>query len=168
MLTEAASTSAAAEPVWTRANAAHRLFSPLATPAERLVAVMVAAGVLAVLIFAGRLMPAPVGHGTHQQLGLPPCGWLLATGRPCPTCGMTTAFVHAARGELGSAFRTQPFGAFLAVALAGVFWISLTVAVGGARSGAACGKLLSPRILWLVAGLWAASWVYTLATWPGA
>src|SRR5436309_15713317 len=28
---------------------------------------------------------------THCQLGLPPCSFKLMTGKPCPSCGMTTS-----------------------------------------------------------------------------
>jgi hypothetical protein len=56
------------------------------------------------------LEPSPTGMGTHTVLGLPPCGMLLATGHPCPTCGVTTSFVLAAHGRFGDAFVNQPFG----------------------------------------------------------
>ncbi|MCA9610613.1 MAG: hypothetical protein KC619_33690, partial [Myxococcales bacterium] len=41
-------------------------------------------GPLAVLVTAAMLTPSPEGHGTHTQLGLPPCGFLVYTGYPCP------------------------------------------------------------------------------------
>ena len=64
------------------------------------------------------LEPSPTGHGTHTQLGLPPCMTMELFGVPCPGCGVTTAAAWAARGELGTALRTQPFGALAALALA--------------------------------------------------
>jgi hypothetical protein len=73
-------------------------------------------GCLAVLGLAAYLTPDPSGVGTHRQLGFPTCGLVLTTGLPCPTCGMTTAFAHAVRGHLPTAFATQPFGAALALA----------------------------------------------------
>jgi hypothetical protein len=36
------------------------------------------------------------------------CGLRTLTGYPCPTCGVTRAFVRTARFELGSAFRVNP------------------------------------------------------------
>jgi hypothetical protein len=42
---------------------------------------------LGVLVMVGvglYLSPDPAGHGTHQQLGLPPCTIHFLTGRPCP------------------------------------------------------------------------------------
>src|SRR5690606_14592168 len=54
----------------------------------------------AVLVLARMLEPDARGHGTHEQLGLPPCGFLELTGVPCPGCGLTTAFAHLARADL--------------------------------------------------------------------
>lgn len=68
------------------------------------------AGPLAVLITAALLTPAGEGHGTHTQLGLPPCGFLVYTGYPCPGCGLTTAFTHMIRLEVLGAFSANPFG----------------------------------------------------------
>jgi hypothetical protein len=131
---------------------------------ERTVAFLVALGTLTVLILAARLTPDPAGHGTHEQLGLPPCAFLAATGHPCPTCGMTTAFSHTAHLHLAAAFRTNPFGALLALGTAVAFWASLHVALLGSRIGRVCGRLLRPGVLWVLAGLWLLSWVYTLST----
>jgi hypothetical protein len=72
-----------------------------------------ALGCLAVLAVAAMLEPDVRGHGTHVQLGLPPCGFLLLTGAPCPGCGLTTAFAHAIRGDLGPAAVANPFGLLL-------------------------------------------------------
>jgi Protein of unknown function (DUF2752) len=57
-----------------------------------------------------QLEPSPAGHGTHVQLGLPPCGFLALTGLPCPGCGLTTSFVHLLRGELSAAALANPLG----------------------------------------------------------
>jgi hypothetical protein len=141
--------------------------APATIPAvERLLAGSVAAGCLTLLIVAASLTPDAAGHGTHQQLGLPPCGWLLATGYPCPTCGMTTAFAASAEGNFLTAFVTQPIGALLAVATAVVFWIALHIAAFGSRLGSVVARLWRPRWLWIFAGAWAASWAYKIATWP--
>lgn len=64
----------------------------------------------ATLVIARLLPPSPRGVGTHQQLGLPPCFFLKLTGLPCPSCGLTTSFAHAARLHFYQAFLTQPFG----------------------------------------------------------
>ena len=71
------------------------------------------------------LKPDAAGTGTHQQLGLPPCGWLHMTGCPCPMCGCTTAVSHFAHGQFLASFLTQPFG--FAVGLLAAVLIPLTV-----------------------------------------
>jgi hypothetical protein len=72
----------------------------------------------ATLIIARLLQPSPVGVGTHQQLGLPPCPFLAFTGWPCPACGLTTCFAYAAHLDFRLAFLAQPFGFVL-------FWLTL-------------------------------------------
>lgn len=59
------------------------------------------------------LTPSPSGVGTHEQLGLPPCGFLAVTGKPCPACGLTTAFAHLAHLELVASLRAHPVGLVL-------------------------------------------------------
>lgn len=68
---------------------------------------------LAVVITATTLTPAPEGHSTHMQLGLPACGFLEYTGIPCPGCGLTTCFTHMVRFEFVGATRANPFGVML-------------------------------------------------------
>lgn len=70
------------------------------------------------------LKPAEGGIGTHRQLGLPQCGWIFAADIPCPTCGMTTAWSHTVRGDLKTAFMTQPLGMLLAL-------VTLLIAICG-------------------------------------
>ncbi|MEM9191666.1 MAG: DUF2752 domain-containing protein [Myxococcota bacterium] len=67
----------------------------------------------AVFYTAATLTPSLEGHGTHTQLGLPPCGFLVMTGLPCPGCGLTTCFSHMVRGEFLSATAANPFGVML-------------------------------------------------------
>lgn len=43
-----------------------------------------------------------------------PCAFKAALGIPCPTCGMTHAFVHLAHGQVAAAFAASPAGALLA------------------------------------------------------
>lgn len=59
--------------------------------------------------------PDPRGFGTHEQLGMPPCQFLVWTGIPCPGCGVTTSVALAAQGEFVASFRNQPFGLFAAI-----------------------------------------------------
>lgn len=62
------------------------------------------------------LSPNPHGHGTHQQLGLPPCPSVLVFGRPCPGCGLTTSFTAMVHGQFVHAFESNPFGPILYLA----------------------------------------------------
>lgn len=59
------------------------------------------------------LRPDPLGHGTHQQLGLPPCPSVLFFDRPCPGCGLTTSWSALLHGNFSLAFHAHPFGPLL-------------------------------------------------------
>ena len=54
---------------------------------------------------------------THRQLGLPECTFKEMTKLPCPSCGMTTSFALAMRGDLSDAVRANSVGVMLALAL---------------------------------------------------
>ncbi|HUY35011.1 MAG TPA: DUF2752 domain-containing protein [Pirellulales bacterium] len=86
---------------------------------------------LAPLVVAGCLRPDPNGLGTHQQLGLPPCTFVWLFGMRCPSCGMTTSWAHAARGNWTAALASNSGGALLAgvAALAGP-WLVVSAARG--------------------------------------
>ncbi len=134
--------------------------------AHRLASALTAACCLAVLLLAAWLQPNPRGFGTHTQMGMPPCQFLTATGRPCPTCGMTTAFTHAAHGHFLAAVRAQPFGVLLSLAAAMAFWVGLIGACTGLRIASPFEVLLRPRWLWTLGALAAAAWGYKVAVWP--
>jgi hypothetical protein len=63
---------------------------------------------------AVNLNPSPLGMGTHQSLGLPPCSFVTIFGVRCPTCGMTTSFSHFVRGQWMSAAQANIAGLTLA------------------------------------------------------
>jgi hypothetical protein len=87
-------------------------------------------------------------------------------GRPCITCGMTTSFSHAARGQLVRSFLAQPMGCVLAITTATAFWPALWGAWVGARVDRMLAPLARTRVLWgLGLGLLAA-WGYKLLTFP--
>ncbi len=79
------------------------------------------------------LTPNPAGHGTHQQLGLPPCTIYFLTGRPCPSCGLTTSVSAILHGEFALAWKANPIG-FLIVATAVVVGLSSLVALVAGRT----------------------------------
>jgi len=134
---------------WPRSGFAERVFQ--------------AAGLLVLLGAVGlglALTPSPTGVGTHSQLGLPPCGFYVMTGKPCPTCGVTTAFVEAAHGHLGRALVTQPFGCLLFVLTAGGA-LALVAALVARRSLSPLMTtygVVGPVIVLAVIAL--ASWIY--------
>lgn len=134
---------------------------------ERLFAALSALAMLSVLALAAWLQPADRGHGTHEQLGLQPCTWVSLLNSPCPTCGMTTAFAHAARADFASSFVAQPLGCLLALGAATTFWFSLHVAITGSTIGRALANLLGRRLLWLALAALLGAWGYKIATWPG-
>jgi hypothetical protein len=65
---------------------------------------------LGVTGFAIFLRPSVHGHGTHQQLGLPPCPSVLLFNRPCPGCGLTTSWTATVHGDFLTAFHAHPLG----------------------------------------------------------
>jgi hypothetical protein len=82
----------------------------------------------------GRWLHAdPQGHGTHRQLGLPPCPSALMLGRPCPGCGLTTSWTAFLHGDLATAFRAHPLGPFAYLAFTGFAFVGLACAVRGVR-----------------------------------
>lgn len=140
-----------------------------ATPdAERTIrrraATVVFVGCAVLLAVATYLNPASAGHGTHEQLGLPPCGWVTGFGIPCPTCGMTTAFASAADGDLLTSLRTQPMGCLLALATAAATIVSAYVMATGSAVGGHLLRLVTPRVGWGIAALVLAAWIYKIVT----
>jgi len=123
-----------------------------------------AAGVAGLGLAALFLTPDPSGHGTHCQLGLPPCLAMWLLGLPCPGCGVTTSVVLAARGDFAAALANQPFGFavfFGVVAFAG--WALVAELTG--RNLHADVRLLNRANVWVpVAALLLAAWVYKLVT----
>ena len=123
---------------------------------------------LAVLLLAAYLRPNPAGLGTHVQLlNMPACGWIALMKLPCPTCGMTTAFAHAADGNLLRSFRTQPLGALLAVVTGMVLLLGTFVAITGSRIASVLRRLWRPYTGWLLAGLVLAAWGYKIVSYKG-
>jgi len=68
-------------------------------------------------------------HGTHHQLGLPPCFFRISTGIGCPSCGMTTSISLLMHGDFLSAWRANAAGCFVAaIGLAGLAWFGAVAA----------------------------------------
>lgn len=130
--------------------------------AARAAGAAVLAGSVLLFAAASRLEPGPGGISNLEQFGLPPCGLLMISGWPCPTCGMTRAFAHAARGQLASAFHAQPAGLTLAIAAA-----VTAIAAGGTLVTGRTYRVnwfrLSPTgVGFGVVGVLLAGWVYKI------
>lgn len=130
--------------------------------AARLIAALVLTGCLALLILATRLHPDPRGVGTHQQLGFPTCTMIALFGYPCPTCGMTTAFAHAVRGQLIAAFQAQPAGLLTAIATLLAAAVSLGVLVTGKVWLVNWYRVSPARVTLAIIAVVLASWIYKL------
>jgi hypothetical protein len=90
-----------------------------------------ALALLVILVVARRLEPDPRGYGTHERLGLWPCAFRATTGRPCPTCGMTTSFAWFVRSEPVRSWRANPAGSLLApTSMILIPWLLLVSARG--------------------------------------
>ncbi|UCD75968.1 MAG: DUF2752 domain-containing protein [Phycisphaerales bacterium] len=129
-----------------------------------LVIALCAAGILTVAVV---LEPAPEGLGTHSRVGLPECGWIVMFGIPCPTCGMTTAFAHAANGDIVASLCAQPFGGLLAIGVAIALIVGGYVAFTGSRVAGVLGRLWGSRTAWLLGALLLLSWVYKIVIYRG-
>jgi hypothetical protein len=113
---------------------------------------------IAPAVLAARLTPDPRGWGTHEQLGWAPCRIRQWWDRPCPTCGMTTSWAYAARGNALAAVRTNAGGALM--------WMAVTASAVWLGAMSATGRRLgwppAPRVALAVATAWL---VVTLLDW---
>lgn len=124
----------------------------------RLYAAGVVFAAAAVFVVAARLHPDGLTEGTHQQLGLPPCGFVVMAGLPCPTCGMTTAFAHTIRGHVRQAIQSQVAGFLLALGTlaAGIF--GFYAVLTGRRPAVNWYRVNPLHVLWGTCGLFVAAW----------
>jgi len=115
-----------------------------------------------VLAAAALLEPDARGHGTHTQLGLPPCGFLTWTGTPCPGCGLTTAFAHGIRGHFALALSANPLGLLLFVAVCLGIPLGVTGGLRGWSFDAAVQRFSLHRWALAFAGCAAVLWAVRL------
>jgi hypothetical protein len=134
---------------------------------RRLAALAVTTAAAAVLFVAAMLTPAAAGLGTHRQLRLPSCGWIAIFDLPCPTCGMTTAFAHAADGDFLASFRAQPMGFALALATTMTFLVGASITLTGSRLASVFSRFFSRRAAWLFAAGYLVAWVYKMLSYKG-
>ena len=112
------------------------------------------------------LEPAVEGVGTHHQLGMSPCNFLVLTGIPCPGCGMTTTFTHLAHGNIGIGIGTQPFGALLFFGMIWSFFLGLWDLLFGREAVRSFAHFISrwqkPFFLFFFSGMFL-GWVFKIA-----
>lgn len=120
-----------------------------------------------VLAVALWVEPDPAGHGTHQQLGLVRCNWITLFDFPCPTCGMTTAFAHAVRGDMATSFHAQPAGFLLAIATGAAGLVGLCVTMTAHSVGGLLGRLVTARLAWAAVTILALGWLYKILSVKG-
>jgi hypothetical protein len=126
-------------------------------PGQRIALAALALLLLALLVTAGTLTPNPLGYGTHQQLGLPPCTFYVIFNRPCPACGMTTSWAWVLRGHAGRALAANAGGTLLAcLSLVGAPWLLIST-VRGRWFG-------SPNP-WIMAGIAGTVGLVTMGQW---
>ncbi len=95
--------------------------------------------------------------GAHVPL----CPVAIATGHPCPGCGLTRATLLIARGDLGQAVHLQPFAFVVSPLLLGALALAAWtyVTTGRARLPLGVGRpleRLAPIIAVLMVALWIA------------
>jgi hypothetical protein len=132
--------------------------SPRLAPPGRVLAGLAALVLIALVALATRLEPDERGWGTHEQIGWARCWMQQHWGRPCPTCGMTTAWAYAVRGDALAAVDANAGGLVLLVAtLMTAAWLAV-----GAVTGRMVGGWPRPRTATWLATAWL---VVTLMDW---
>lgn len=134
---------------------------------RRFVAAVVALACASLLGLAAWMEPAAQGLGTHLQLGLAPCGWVVYGGIPCPSCGMTTSFAHATDGNFLGALRAQPAGAVLAFITACALVASGWQLLSGDRVLGFWTDRIGARFFLAFGALVVLAWVYKILVFRG-
>lgn len=136
--------------------------SPDRSHRTRLNAVLVLVGVAAIIGVSLYVEPDPARTHAKRRLPLRPCGFLMTTGLPCPTCGMTTSFAFMARGRVIAAFEQQPAGALLALLTVGLGVLALVVLVTGRRFEINWYRINPMHVLVVFMAVFMGSWVYRI------
>jgi hypothetical protein len=140
----------------------------LSPGADRVVALSVLALAALFVGFLLPLTPDPAGHGTHEQLaalGFGRCSWPELYGKPCPTCGVTTAAVLLLHLRPFAALQTQPFGAVLALLGLAMAVAAARRVLGGRPFVTTLSRWVTARTLLALAVLFFAAWGYKVLTW---
>jgi hypothetical protein len=125
---------------------------------------LIAAGIF--LFIAGGFLLGWLMGQFHFTLYPFPCGFKQRYNLPCPTCGMTTAVIAFARGDITGAFYTQPAAGFFCCLAIVIAFFAFLIAVFGVYSSSIERRLVSLKLRYILAALlliFAAGWAVTLA-----
>lgn len=107
---------------------------------------------------------SPRRMATHTQLGMPPCNFVMLTGKPCPACGMTTSFALLVRGDVAASMQANWSGTLIAV----IWAFTLVWAVIGGIAGRALfippgkGETILTVMVGIVLVMMLTRWVFLL------
>ena len=112
---------------------------------QRVFVALVGGLLIVLLALAAMLHADKRGWGTHEQLGVPPCTFVVLFGMRCPSCGMTTAWVHLVQGRPLEALQAHVVGTMLAAAACGGgIWMLACAALGRWFLGRPSERILLP------------------------
>jgi hypothetical protein len=121
---------------------------------------------LAGLGTAGLLHWAAINDLINMDHLIGPCGFKQKYGLPCPGCGMTTALIAFARGDIVDAFYIQPAAALAYSAAVAAVVFALVIAVLGTDFGlinALCTQLKASYVIFAIVVIVFGGWLVTLA-----
>ncbi|HEY2785577.1 MAG TPA: DUF2752 domain-containing protein [Fimbriiglobus sp.] len=135
----------------------------------RLALVGMAGAFVAVFTTAALLHPyrsdgTPRTMATHTQLGLPQCNFVTWTGKPCPSCGMTTSFAHLVHGNVWSSLKANWTGTLLALYWFALIPWGLVSAVRGRLYRVKNGEAMITASIGIFTVLMLLRWVVVIAT----
>lgn len=130
---------------------------------ERIFSFGISFGCLTLFYISAKLVPDGRGIGTHEQLGLPACGFVQIFGMPCPSCGFTTSFALFVRFRWWESFWNQPAGFAIALAAVMVAWVGLYEAVTGRPAHRLFGRYVTARGVFGAALFVLLAWAWKIA-----
>lgn len=133
----------------------------------RVTLILMAIGFLGIFAVAAWIHPylpdgSPRTMASHTQLGMPECNMVTWTGKPCPSCGMTTSFSLLVHGDIGNSLKANWVGTLLAV-----FWMSLipwgiASAIRGRLVKVRNGELFATFSVGVILTLMMARWLFVI------
>jgi len=120
---------------------------------------------LGVLVVASGLSRTLAERGPTRSLGCPP-----AAGRPdwqaVPDVRHDDRLCSYRPSGVRKGVSDATDGFLLALGAAAGFWVALHITLTGSQLGRTCARMMTPRVLWAMAGLLVAAWAYKYVTWP--